>query len=370
MNDQPSPAAALEKPRAVWIGVDVAKATFEAAMITPAQKDAELRDLPARSFPRTRDGVVALLAWADEVHPDADCRAVMEVTGKYSTELAAWLAELRPSLEPAVVPPTLIKGHGQSLHVRNKTDRLDARLIAHFGLERAPAARQGPSKIQQQLQALVRERDALVQDRAAHRMRVDEGSPSAVVTRLQAGLLRTLDAAVAKLDKAIAGLIAKDARMSADLRVLDSIPGVARVSASIILAELGDLRRFNRARQLAAFAGLSPEIKESGKWKGRTRLCKKGSPYARRTLYLCALAAIRGDNVLGRFHRQLVARGKARMAAVGAVMRKLVLLMRALVISGKPFDDAFASSLLPCAQLAKACGQTEAACGQNPQSTP
>jgi len=167
--------------------------------------------------------------------------------------------------------------------------RAGHRVSEPYGVEREPVAYEPPTPEHAELQALSRYRDALVRERTAAGNRAEEGSASRVVRRVQAKRLRLLD---------------------------------------------GDLRRFHKARQLTAFAGVSPRIYQSGtSVNGRPRMCKKGSPRVRHVLYLAALTTIRGNNDLQRTYQRLLDEGKLPMVAIGAVMRKLLIVMRALLIT-------------------------------------
>ena len=101
--------------------------------------------------------------------------------------------------------------------------------------------------------------------------------------------------------------------------------------ATTVLVEMGDLRRFTRSRQLTAFAGLSPKRKESGtSVHGKTRMCKQGSGRVRAELYMAAGCAARFNPDMKATYENLLAHGKEKRAALGAVMRKLLVLMRAV----------------------------------------
>jgi len=117
----------------------------------------------------------------------------------------------------------------------------------------------------------------------------------------------------------------EDLEIAADA-VAERAAGRLRETAATVLGELGDLTRFRKSRTLSAFAGTSPRRFESAaSVKGRTRMCKQGGPRARQALFLASMAAIRkGDNTLARTYQHLVARGKPKMAAIGAVMRKML----------------------------------------------
>lgn len=336
-----------------WIGVDVAKASFDAALHPPLLPGAppDLAALPVRSFTRSAGGVAELVAWVDQTlaelpddKPAGQVRLVMEATGNYSLELAAWLLAARPDLCPAIVNPGFIAAHAKSLGQRNKTDRADARVIARFGAERSPQPHQPLTEEQAQLRELTRERQSVIAERVAVAGRAAEGSCSSVVLNIWKKRIAQLEKIEEQLLAAIEELVQSVPQFNADLQLLTSIPGVGFMTAATILAELGDLRAFTRARALSAFTGLSPRQHQSGSSvHGRTRMSKKGNPRVRSALYMAAMAAVRGDHALGRYYRHLLAQGKSKMAALGAVMRKLLVLMRALLISNTPYRDDFGS---------------------------
>ena len=123
------------------------------------------------------------------------------------------------------------------------------------------------------------------------------------------------------MEREMEKVIEKMPRLAEDAKRFGSIYGVWRVTALRVLAELGDLRRLERSRQLTAFAGLPPRCVESGRSVcGRSRMCKKGSSHVRSALHMSALTVIRGDNAMAEKYRAMVAAGRAKRSAMGAVM--------------------------------------------------
>ena len=341
-------AKPLAQPRA-WAGLDVAKETFDAALWLPLESGAARgqRPLPVRGFPRTPDGIGQFLAWADPLLAEAAdpsepvpiLRVVMEATGKYSLELAVWLIAQRPSLAPAIVNPEMAAHFAKSLSLRNKTDKLEARALARYGAERNPAPYEPPSPAQAELRDLARYRQTIVELRDAEKNRAQEGSASALVRRQQQTLIRHYQRDIDQIEKKMKKVLEKLPDLKRDVETLDGIYGVGFITAATVAAELGDLRRFEQGRTLTAFAGLSPRNGDSGtSVHKRARMCKKGSAQVRRALFMPAMTTIRGDNDLADLYRRLVAQGLKKMAALGAVMRKLLLVMRAVLISGKPYQ--------------------------------
>lgn len=313
-----------------WLGLDISAASFDAAL---AEEGAlpELRQ-PTRAYPRTREGIATCLARAGEV-----AGVALESTGRYSQEAAAWLREARPGLRVCVLNPMQVKAYGRSLAIRNKNDQVDARVIACFAASRRPKPSWVPAPELLQLRELVKERAAVKRMLAADRMRAHPGEGK-LLGQVRAGLHTQMKVAVAQLEDGIRALLKAHPSLQADVRRMMTAPGVGLIVATTVLALLGDLRRFERGSQLAAFAGVSPQQQTSGtSVRGRTRMCKQGSSRVRQALYLAAMAAVRVDGPLKSAYEALVARGKRRKAALGAIMRRLLVILRALLVHGTDY---------------------------------
>lgn len=334
----------MEPEKTYWVGIDTSKRSFDAACVAPGQRypQTPLRAVPVETFERSREGVGQFIAWLD-----AQCamtrrapmvRAVMESTGPYSVELCLWLHEQCPVIAPAIVNPVQTSAFIKSLCVRNKTDRLDARALAFFGAERQPEPYEPLTPAHQQLRELSRYRDALIVEKVAESNRAEQRPQSALVRKLQARRAAQRLRDIAKIEEEMKRAIQSTPHLKKDFELLVTIPGVGFITAAVVLAELGDLRRFARARQATAFVGLSPRQRQSGtSLNGKTRMCKCGNSRVRKALYLAAMAAVRPASPLGKSYRRLVHEGKPRMAALGAIMRKLLTIMRAVLISEEPF---------------------------------
>lgn len=330
-----------------WVGIDVSKKTFDAALALSGQRfpSTPLRDVTWKSFPRTSTGTDAFVKWIDELivkQPSKTVGLVMEATGRYSVELAELLVKRRPNYAPAIENPTRVKHFINSLGQRNKTDGMDARGLAFYGVERRPAAYEPLSQERQALRELTRHRDVLVNDRTALKNRMKEKCTSKFVARLLNQEYAQLAKYITKVEQEMKRLITKAPKLKHDFDLLVSIPGVGFVTAATMLAELGDLRRFKKARQLTAFAGVSPRNHQSGtSVRGKAHLCKRGNGRVRQVLFLSCMAVLRTkkDNHLKTVHKRLsLENGKSSMAALGAMMRKQLVLMRAILLAGKPYD--------------------------------
>ena len=325
-----------------WVGMDVAKGTFDAALVLCSQHypDTPLRAVPVESFERSPQGVKALLLWLDsQGMEEENLRVVMEATGRYSSELAVWILAQRPALRPAIVNPQQTSAFINSMGVRNKTDRLEARALGFYGVERRPFAYEAPTPERAELRELSRYRDSMVRQRTRLKNQMSESCDSTVVQSNMVKRLRHITKDIDYIELKIKQLIGQHQELEEDVKLLTSIYGIAFINATTIMAELGDLRRFELARQLTAFAGMSPRHRQSGSSvRGRSRLCKQGNPRIRQCLYLAAMVSVRGDNSMRQTYHRLIAQGKSRMVALAAVMRKLLVLMRAILISKTPYQ--------------------------------
>lgn len=325
-----------------WLGLDISAATFDATLGIEGAAP-ELRS-DVTNYPRTRSGILACLGKAGEITGVA-----LESTGRYSQEVAEWLREARPGLRVCVLNPMQVKAFGRSLAVRNKNDRIDARVIACFAASHRPEASWVPEPERMRLRELLHEREALVQMLADTRKRPNSGQ-SGLLKDVREGIVRQLKSAIARIEAGIHELMDAHPTMKADMKRMMTIPGVGPIVAISVLAILGDLRRFQRARQLGAYVGVSPRQRVSGtSVRGRTRMCKQGNSRIRQLLYLAAMASLRAGGPMKIVFESLVARGKARKSALGAVMRRLLLLMRAVLVHETDYRSDYPSGPVPAA---------------------
>jgi transposase len=335
-----------EAPTANWLGIDVAKASFEAAVHPPWHPGLSIApgELPRSGFPRTPEGVEDLLSWLDRTSPDRPVLVAMEATGRYSVELTELLLAARPELAPAIVDPLTIRDFGRSLGRRSKTDRADAASIARYGAERRPKPWTPAPPEYARLREMVRQRAFLVSSLSDARNRLEEIGPFPEVADVQRQVIAAMEQGRDRLDGLMHELIAGHPALAAAARRLRTIPGVGPVTVATILGELGPLDRFPSSRSVSAFAGVAPIRIESGtSVRGRSRMSKQGSPEVRRVLYMAAMSAVTKarDNRFARAYEQLVQRGKPRMSALGAIMRRILVTARALVRSQTDYADHF-----------------------------
>ena len=317
------------------LGIDIAKAKFDACRLLP---DGALQ---RKVFPNTCPGFALLTRWLSQ-HTTEAVPACLEATGTYGAALALYL-HAQPHVV-SLINPAAIKACAASRLTRSKTDRVDAALIARFCATQQPAAWTPPVAEVQALQALVRRFDALVEMRTRERNRLAAGETLAAVRSSIEAHLAYLQQEITQTEHRIQRHMRQHPALHAQFLRLLSIPGIGAATAARLLGEI-NFTAFTNARQVAAFVGVVPRLRQRGRSvRGRSRLSKLGSARVRHALSFPAVTALRCSPAMPTWADGLRARGKCEMQVMGAVMRKLVHLAFGVLKSGRPYDPAMARS--------------------------
>jgi transposase len=315
------------------LGIDVSKAKLAVALLRPGQGVQEA------AFDNTPRGFKKLAKWlrkrkAGQVH------VCLEATGLYGDGVACFLHEAGHTV--SVVNPARISAYAKSQLQRNKTDQLDAALIADFCRTQQPPAWTPPDPAWRELRALARHLVDLKDIRQQERNRLQAGIQSEVVRDTLEEHIAFLEEQIAELERHIREHIKQHPSLKRQRDLLESIPGIGSLSASLILAETNDLRRFDNAGQVAAFAGLNPTQRRSGSSvQGQTSLSKTGNARLRRILFFPAMSACTHNPRIAPWAARLADKGKTRMQVIAAAMRKLLVLAYGVLKSGQPFDPNY-----------------------------
>ena len=314
------------------LGIDIAQQTFQVSLrqAGPVQR---------QEFRNQTEGFADLSTWLAR-HGVKQMHACLEATGRYGEALTVYLDQADHTV--SVVNPSRIKAYAKSKLSRNKTDRVDADLIADFCETQQPRAWAPQAPEVRELQALVRHLDALQAMRQQEANRLQSGSPSDAVGALLRQHLGFLDQQVEQLKQQIQAQIDQHPNLREDYDLLISIPGIGALTAAKLLAE--NLLQFEDARALAAYAGLSPMNRTSGtSVHRRPKLSKIGNAALRKSLYMPALSAQRWNPIIQQFCDRLALAGKHKMSIIGAAMHKLLTLAYGVLKSHKAFDPKFLS---------------------------
>jgi transposase len=303
------------------IGIDVSKAKLDCAWLRDENK------VKTKACVNNPEGWKALVTWA-QAHTGgaiSELHFVMEATGIYHENLATWLHD--SGAKVSVVNPAHVKHYAQSLGARTKNDKKDSVLLARYGSKESPAFWQPAPLEIRTLKALLTRLAAVEKDLQREKNRQEK----AIVTDTPTSVLKSIGQIIGhfetereELDKLIDDHLKAHKNLKENKALLESIPGVGKVIAQQMLMVLGS-HQFESASQCAAYLGLVPVHKESGSSiKGRPQLAKNGNPAIRAKLYLAAVTATRYNPDIKAQYERLTGKGKSKMSALGAAMRKLV----------------------------------------------
>ena len=305
----------------VYVGIDVCKARL----------DVYLHPLGLRyAFANDAQGIKRLKRCLKS-HEVA--LVVMEATGKFHR--AAHRSLDADGFAVAIVNPLRSRLFAEVVGALAKTDGADCRMLAILGESLEPGATTPASAYMENLQELLRCRDAATVARTAllNQLGATTAPPAATEIKRQ---LRAAETAIANLGSEIERLIAADPLLARRMAILTSLPGVGTTTAIALiigLAEIGSLS----AKEAGMIAGLAPIACDSGDHSG-ARHIRGGRPHLRRALYMAALSAARCNPALKIFYDRLIASGKKAKVALTAVMRKLVVLANTLVAENRLWE--------------------------------
>jgi transposase len=326
------------------IGIDISKESFDAQFAIVDEKQQQ-RFVALAQFRNTLPGFRKLSRWTKKMveRSTAPLWFVMEATGVYHEHLAYYLAEQNQHV--AVVLPTKMKNYVKSLDIKSKTDRLDARAIAQFGLERVLHPWEPPSLQLRTLKALVREYDAATQQvtKIKNQLHAKEHSyqpATQTLARLRAQQ-RLFEAQIKSIEEEIHALVQDDDDLHSRITNITSAQGVGFMTAVRVIAETNGFALITSAKQLTSYAGLDVRIKQSGLRSGKPSISHRGNSNLRRAVFMPALAAARYNPTLKRFYLRLLQTKANKMVALVAVARKLLCLIYALWRDNVPYRSHY-----------------------------
>jgi transposase len=314
-----------------FLGIDISKKDFHVVLLK------EERGSKPKKFTNNTEGFESLNKWLKKSGVE-ELHACMEATSIYGDALAEFLYEA--GYQVSVVNPARIKGFAKSELLRTKTDSVDAALIARFCAAIKPSLwKPAPPEVKD-LQALLRRLESLTEMYQQEENRWETATET--VAKLTKAHLDYIKEQQAEIKKMISDHFDQHPHLKQQRELLTSIPGIGEQTAAVLLAEVGRIEDYKKARQLAAYAGLTPCERSSGtSVRGKTRLSCTGNVRLRKALYMPAVVAMRCNPLLQAVSERLLGRGKVKMQVIGALMRKLVHLAFGILKSQKPFDPTY-----------------------------
>lgn len=318
--------------------LDVAGVEVSAKVLVIALKsNGQMR---SSEFPNTAAGHKQVILYLRRY--SRGVRVCMESTGLYGLDLALAL-QTEKGMEIMVANPRSVRHFGEAMMKRSKTDPIDAKLLAEYA-ERMPFhAWQPPSKPARQLCAIARAIHQLteintMQKNQLHAAGGTVTTPKIIMKELRRSLAHQ-ERAIERLLKEAMRVLQSDLLLQKRFQLLLGIRGIKELSAVQLLGELVLIPGDCDVRQWVAYAGLDPRQYKSGESVERkVRISKAGNRHLRRALFMPALVAVRHNPHFRAFYRQLLAKGKFKMVALVAIMRKLLHAIYGIFKSQQPFD--------------------------------
>lgn len=293
-------------------GVDVSKRRLDAHVV------------PSEAFQSFDNDAVGIAALAAFCRQHGVQLVAMEATGGY--ERTAFLLLWEAGIACGLTNPRSVRRYAEAMGVLEKTDRLDAGVIARFAIAKDLKPTSPPTQLQQRLNALVARLRQITDDLTVNKQRRSSAMTEEMLASIDE-VIAVLKRQARGLEGEIASLIDDDplwARLDAAFR---TIKGVGNRSVARTLAELPEIGIYSN-KAVVKLAGLAPLADDSGARRGQRRI-RGGRAGIRSILFLIADIARRFDPGLADFHRRLTAAGKKKMVVRIALARKLLVRLNA-----------------------------------------
>ncbi len=311
------------------VGIDVAMNDFKVCY-GYFNSRMDCKEVAESSFENTASGMRSFASWLSSyLISEKSLYFVMEATGVYHENLCQFLHD--EGFQVSVMPSGRVKKYAESLQQRSKTDLLDAKMLCQLGLERSldlwvPARRE-----LQDLKQLSRERGQLVKEQSGlkcklHALEHGLATQDRVIMRLK-NRLKLLSDQIKEVELEMKEVVFSDEELSQKTDQLVSIPGISFISATVVIAETRGFQGIRSAKQLTSYTGYDVVHRESGLYKGKTSISKKGNSHIRSSLHMPSMTAVRCNPTLKPFYDRLKARKAKPIIALVAVQRKLLCLM-------------------------------------------
>lgn len=328
------------------VGIDISKKSFTACICTSLE-DEKLTFSEVRTFNNECKGFNQLTRWVARQHKDfsdAPLVFLMEATGVFHESLTYYLYEIKKTVH--VVLPNTSKHYFSSLNIKTKTDKLDAQVLARFGVERKHKAWIAPDPSLLEIRNLTRYYVQLLEQKTAlNNIKLHKESAhdvQAFILRSNTSLIKQLDKQIERCKKEIERLIHSNQKLKIKVEKLLTIKGVGLITIATIIAETQGFSQITNAKQLASYAGYDVVHRESGSSiKGKSRISKKGNRYIRNALYFPAMVACRFNPDLKKVYLRIVKKKASKMIAQVAIQRKLLVLIYTLWKNGTTYIEDY-----------------------------
>jgi transposase len=318
--------------RIYFVGIDVGKAKLDVAVkVTdaPGTSGPAKRAHQEWTSPNTDAGVDQLVKRLQDIGPQ---KIALEATGGYEQRVFRALREA--GLPAVIIKPISAREFAKAMGRQAKTDKIDALVLAYFAEVRQPEVLPLATPNQERIAGLRGLRADLLGTRVAYNNRLENCAPEirALIEKFLVGVEADIAAVTALLAEAVQST-PEDAAKAA---LVQTVPGVGPVTAATLVGELPELGRLDK-RRLSALVGVAPMNRDSGHHRGK-RATVGGRSAVRRVLYMAALSAKLHNPVFKAFAQRLAEAGKPFKVIMTACMRKLLVVLNAMVVTGTPWS--------------------------------
>ncbi len=310
----------------IYIGIDVSKAMLDIFNSS---------DSSYHQYENSASGIKVLVANLKKVK-NSQLLIALEATGGYERLAARTLVE--KGFEVTVINPRIVRAFAKACGKLAKTDKIDSKILAEYTEKMQPESRLVNNKNQDNISELSTRRAQIIAMIIAEKNRLDK--VSSIIRKSILRIIKLLEKELAEIDSQLKQTVQTDESFTQKHDLLTSVNGIGPKTATALIAYLPELGELEE-RKIAALAGLAPFNCDSGKMRGK-RMIWGGRSSVRKSLYMATMAAIRSNDAIKAFYLRLVAAGKPKMVALTACMRKLIIIINAMVRNNEPWRQNYA----------------------------
>lgn len=316
------------------LGIDVSKDSLDCTIL-----DGEKEKY--HTFPNTPKGLNRLFSWL-KPKQITSLRVGMESTGRYHIHAALFFVDRKSKaqfpIEVFVINPFQASSYSKSILNRNKTDKVDAAMLAKMVKTQSLTPWSPPSASIAKLQELVRTRQGHMRSLGQYKNRIKQPMTSEISLNSNIRAMEQIKAEIETINSEIQKTIEEDSKLKTDVDLLETIPAIGNITATAFMAEIQCVERFPAASSVAAFAGVTPRQHQSGKSVStKAHISRIGNANLRTALYLPTVVATRCNPIIKAKYERLVKAGKPKKSAILACEATLIRIMYGVLKHQTPF---------------------------------
>lgn len=328
------------------VGNDISKDKFDAC-ISSIDTTQHVKIVATRKFNNTKAGINSYLIWVKQkCKLDLPIVHLMEATGVYHEKLA-WSLH-RSEVHISIILPNKAKKYLQSLGLKTKNDKIDAKGLSRMGAEQHHPRWEAPEKNMVNLRSITRQREHLQETRTQinnqlHALKSGEYINKELIKQ-QEKILTMLDKQINETFKMVEKVVDSDKELKSKIKKITLIKGLGLISVATVIAETNGFKLFNNQRQLVSFAGYDVIENQSGKHTGKTKISKRGNTHIRRILHMPSFSVVTNNEpIFKNLQERVYANTKKKMKGYVAVQRKLLIIIYTLWKKNENYERNYSS---------------------------